>query len=213
MKPQLKIAILDDQKIFVDSLKMAIEIDHESQVVATFTTGKSLLASIETLEADILILDIMLPDLSGLLVFDKIQTAQPSLKIIGMSGLVQPDAFISLWQQNIHGLIHKNDGIMILKQAFEKLTNNERYLSDTLKEKMQNTEIKTVFANLTNREKEILIAIVDGLQTKEIAEKLGIAVKTARCHRENLMKKIEAHSTSDLIRFALQCGLLNDLTH
>lgn len=205
----IKILLLDDQRVFLQSLEMALELENDITVVGTVTTGSAAIKMLKNQPIDLLVMDIAMPEQSGMLVFETIKNEKIDVKVISMSGLMQMNAFQSLWQNGINGLVHKSDPLDILVEAIRTVAQGKRYLAPDLKERMTNFDLN-VLNNLTKREKQVMQAIINGQSNKDAAESLGINVTTVRTHRENLMSKIDAHSTADIIHFALKHGLMTD---
>ena len=125
-----------------------------------------------------------------------------------MSGLVQAAAFASLWEQNIEGLVHKSDPLQVLQAAVQAVAQGQRYLSTSLTKKMSCADSGTLYHELTPREKEVLRALCEGQSSREVSESLGVTLKTARNHRDNLMAKLDLHSNAELLRFGMSVGLV-----
>lgn len=203
------ILLLDDQQIFLQSLEMALELEPEYNIVGAITSGAQAIQKIKSEQVDLLVMDIAMPEQSGMLVFEALRNEKLSIKVISMSGLMQMNAFASLWEDGINGLVHKSDSLDILKTAINTVISGKRFLSPSLQIRMKNMD-ENVLKQLTKREKQVLQAVVAGKSNKDAANDLGVHVTTIRTHRENLMSKIDAHSTADIIHFALRHGLMTD---
>lgn len=207
----INLVLLDDQQIFIDSLSMALSLDERFHVIAATTSSEQLLDLLGKEPVDLLLMDIAMPERSGLSVYDELRKRHSKLKVIAMSGLLQYEAFVALWDQNINGLVHKSDDLERLQEAIVAVVAGQRFLSPSLRDKIKSTESESAYKLLTKREKQILHCITEGLSNKQIAEDLGISLATVRTHRENLMTKIFAHSTADIMRFAFKQGLVADM--
>ncbi|WND03432.1 response regulator transcription factor [Temperatibacter marinus] len=205
----IKILLLDDQRIFLQSLEMALGMDDLFEIVGAVTKGSEALKIIKSHPVDILVMDIAMPEQSGMAVFETIKSDKVDIKVISMSGLMQMDAFASLWEDGVQGIVHKSDPLDILLYAIDRVSRGMRYVSPSLQERMLELD-ENVLKLLTKREKQVLLSIIAGKSNKEAAEDLGVHVTTIRTHRENLMSKIDAHSTAEVIHFALRHGLMAD---
>ncbi|MBF0589512.1 MAG: response regulator transcription factor [Magnetococcales bacterium] len=211
MKNRPRVVLLDDQRIFLDSLHTALDMDGRFDILASHTKGQDALSQLEKSAADLLIMDLAMPEMPGLRVFDQTRRDIPALRVIGLSGLSQMEAIVALWEQGIRGLVHKLDALDVLKEAIVTVMAGRRYMSASLIQQFNQHDQMPRYDELTGREKQVLDGIVQGQTSKEISSVLGINVSTVRTHRENLMQKIDAHSTADIIRFAMAEGLMDTI--
>ena len=203
-----QIAIVDDQSIFTDSLSMALPLDGTVEVRECFNNPLEALDALPELGVEVVLMDIAMPEMTGIELFAALEKTGKRPRIIGMSGLVQAPAFAALWADGIEGLVHKNDSLESLQGAVEAVCQGGRFLSDSLKEKLACDDSAQRYEELTGREREVLRALCEGLSSREVGEALGISQKTARNHRDNLMAKLELHSTAELMRFGMAVGLV-----
>ncbi len=200
------LVIIDDQRIFCDSLAMALEASNLAKVSATYTDGDVAIRSIAGLTPDLVLLDLAMPGKPGRMVFEVLRKKHPQLPVIIMSGQVNVEIFAQLWEQGVNGLVRKHENLDSLASAIELVVSGRRYVSDALRQAIGELDV-TDTVSLTRREQEVMGAIVDGLANKEIASRLNIGLPTVRTHRENLMGKISARSTAEIIAYALRTGM------
>ena len=121
---------------------------------------------------------------------------------------IQVEPFALLWSQGINGLVHKSEPLAHLKPALEQVASGRRHLSAYLAARMRSDSAAELYETLTPREREVLLEIGSGKPNKQVSTDLDLSLSTVRRHRENLMAKIDAHSTADIIGFCLKLGLI-----
>ena len=200
--------LIDDQRIFSDSLAMALEMRGIATAVGQFTDGDQALAALPTLDTQLVLLDLAMPGKPGRVVFEELRAQHPALPVIVMSGQVSIETFAELWERGVNALVQKDEPLDSLSLAIQRVMSGRRYISEGLKNEIRNLANAQGQVSLTPRERQVLSAIAEGLANKQIAGSLGIGLPTVRTHRENLMAKIDAHSTADIIRYAMRTGLV-----
>jgi DNA-binding NarL/FixJ family response regulator len=214
----LKIAIADDHAMFVDGIESILNTEESIQVVDKCFNGESVFAMVKNQEIDVLLLDINLPDMSGIEVAKKLNVEFPNIKIIALSMYNEESIVSEMLKNGAQGYILKNTGRTELVQAIETVASGQTYFSKEVTETImgslskKNTPKKTnmfLVPKLSRREKEVLALIVKEFTTPEIAEKLFISMKTAESHRANLISKLNVRNTAGLVRAAIQHKLLD----
>jgi DNA-binding NarL/FixJ family response regulator len=206
MKP-IRLILIDDHAIVRRGLAALLRADSRYEIVAEANDGEEALARLETVDADIAILDLSMPRLNGLETLRRIAKQRPKIKTIVLS-MYDDDQFVA---QSLH------DGALgyILKQAMddelfgalERVAKGMRYLSPSINlERVEHRHMGRI--DLTVREREVLQLIVDGHTTQAVADILSISPHTATRHRANLMQKLNVHTQMELVRAAAQRGLV-----
>lgn len=207
----INILIADDHKVLMDGFISIFKNVEEFQVVASANNGKEVLELLSKTKVDIALLDINMPILNGVETCKKINKDYPDVKVIALS-MYRQASFIKRMKQNgAKGYVLKDDSADILIEAIHKVHGGEEYYSDQLKNILMNNvfQEKNFDANsITKREKEVLELIAKGLTNKEISEKLFVSDHTAISHRKNLLSKFNAKNTADLVRIAMEKGLI-----
>ncbi|MCH7411034.1 response regulator transcription factor [Belliella sp. DSM 111904] len=209
----IKILISDDHQMFIDGLKSILNFSEEIEVVGQAMSGKEVLSFCERKEVDIVIMDINMPEMDGIETTKKLILSHPKVKILGLS-MHNDRSFISdMLKAGAHGYILKNTGAQDLLAAIKSLHQGENYLGDEVKQTLLNTFIKNTFKQqvsekLSEREFEVLESIASGLTTNEIADKLFISKNTVETHRKNLLYKLGAKNTAELIKNAYKKRLI-----
>jgi DNA-binding NarL/FixJ family response regulator len=209
------IVLADDHEIVRHGLKNLLETDPNFKVVAETSDGLETLQLIERLQPDVLIVDVMMPGLNGLEVTRQVSRRSPQTRVIVLSMRANEAYVLEALRNGAAGYVVKSASITELVQAVHQVTAGRRYLSPPLSEraieayieKAQETE-PDPYESLTRREREVLQLAAEGCTNVEIAARLSISPLTAMTHRTNLMRKLNLHSLAELIRYALQRGIL-----
>lgn len=206
-----RIAITDDHPIVIEGLKNVLDSEPGYQVVATYSNLEATRKGLQEAKADLLLLDINLPDGNGAKICPELIKERPSTQIIGLTNL-EDTAFIKLMLRNgARGYLLKNTRKEELIQAMDTVLSGEIYLPEKIKKLLVNESLGKVQSHfipkLTRREKEVLDLILSEYTTQEIAEKLFISTKTVESHRTNLLQKTGTRNTAGLVRIALEKGL------
>lgn len=209
----LSVMIIEDQTVVREMLTESIKRKGDFEVVATAATGTEGAELALQYQPDILILDILLPDISGVEVLYRLKNCYPEIKILIFSGKVENKIARSLVRDGVRGFVSKNESLPVLYRALEAISQGETSFSmefnQALIGALKNSEgaVDQMAITLTDREREIAVMIAKSLSSKEIAVALSISVKTAQNHRTNLMRKLNVHDSAGVIRFVIRQGL------
>ena len=209
----LRILVADDHDLVRRGLKMLIEAHPGWKICAEAHTGREAVALAENLRPDIAIMEISMPELNGIEAARKIKKVSPNTEMLILS-VHQTDQLIrEIIEAGAKGYIVKSDSDRNLIAAVEALAVHKPFFTSCATEIMlgsirSNGVIsdiaKTVRDRLTPREREIVQLLSEGKSSKEVAAELGISVKTSETHRANIMRKLEIHSVSQLVRYAVR---------
>jgi DNA-binding NarL/FixJ family response regulator len=209
----LRILVADDHDLMRRGLKSLLESHLGWSVCAEAHTGREAVAKAEELKPDIVILDITMPELNGVEAARRILKASPNTEILVLSVHYSDQLIRDILDAGVRGYIVKSDSDRDLVIAIEALANHKPFFTPRATELILNnfnskggtTEIPDVIGDrLTSREREIVQLLSEGKTSKEVASILGISVKTAETHRANIMRKLEIHSVSELVRYAVR---------
>ena len=207
------VMIIEDQTVVREMLMHVIEDKLNYSVVATASTGKEGVELALQHQPDILILDIKLPDISGVEVLYRLKNSYPEIKILVFSGKIEGKIARCLVRDGVRGFVSKNENMSQLKTALEIIARGETCFShefnDALITALKNPEVTVdqMAMMLTDREREVAVMIAKSFSSKEVAVELNISVKTAQNHRTNLMRKLNVHDSAGVIRFVIRQGL------
>jgi two-component system response regulator NreC len=213
----IRILLVDDHEVVRGGLRMLIENQKDMVITGEASTGQEALQLAETLQPDVILMDITLPDLSGIEATRRLLQTGCQSKIIALTIHEDEQFFFEMLQAGACGYVPKRAAPEDLINAIRMVDRGEVYIypllakllvDDFLQRTSQESATKATMDDLTPREQEILVALADGESNEEIAAKLYISKHTVARHRENLMRKLELHSRSELVKYAIRKGLI-----
>lgn len=212
MDPLIRVTIVDDHEIFRSGLKMVINKLGYAKVVAEAADGVEFLELLEQEETDIVLMDIEMPRLNGIEATKKAIERMPSIKIIALT-MFKEDAYIqSMIEAGVKGFLIKNIRKEVLDRALQAVYNGKTYYSEELWDYFTKSVTKEDKPGsdlaLTKRELEVLLLMAEGLNNKEIGERLFVSERTIVGHKSNLMAKTNTKNTVSLLAFAIRNGLI-----
>ena len=182
-------------------------------VVGEASDGSQLLEMVEHLAPDIVLLDISMKETGGLEALQRLKRVRPQSKVLILSMHTDPALIMQALESGAHGYLLKDTTATELEHALEALRNNERYLSPAIAHTVINQALTRTQKNppevadshnLTARQLEILRLIVRGKSTREIANGLGLSIKTVETHRSQIMKRLQIYDVAGLVLFAVR---------
>ena len=207
---KVRILIAEDHQLVRDGLKWRFSIESQFDVVGEAADGHAVIAQLETLTPDLLLLDLGLPGIGGEEVARIAKTMQPRLKIVVLSGNVQVEAVTRALAMGVDAYIAKQDDYSELFTGIEAVMRGGTYVAASLAEKVAALKLRSgsyESPTISAREREVLRMVAAGSSTKDIAKELGLAVATVRKHRENVMGKLELRNSAEVTAYAMQNGL------
>src|SRR5215468_10191091 len=209
----LKILVVDDHDIIRRGLKDLLNAKSGWEVCAEAKTGKEAVALAEQLKPNIVVMDISMPDLNGLEAARRIHKSLPKTGILILTMHFSDQLVREVIEAGARGYILKSDADRDLVAAVDCIANRRTFFTSRASEMLlggqapQNANVEPrlpLRSRLTAREREIVQLLAEGKSSKEVAVALGISVKTAETHRANIMRKLEIHSVSELVRYAVR---------
>lgn len=181
-------------------------------VIGEANDGSQLLEMVEQLSPDIVLLDISMKETGGLEALQRLKRVRPQSKVLILSMHTDPALIMQALEAGAHGYLLKDTTANELEHALEALRNNERYLSPAIAHTVitqaltrnKNQPEPALSHNLTARQLEILRLIVRGKSTREIANGLGLSIKTIETHRSQIMKRLQIFDVAGLVLFAVR---------
>lgn len=199
---KIKLLIVDDHRILVAGLKKLFENSATVQVTGVAFSGKECRSAIIKELPDVILLDINLPDASGIDLCKEIKSQHPEIKIVALSSFNEYAIVRRMLENGASGYVVKNAMPEEIKMSVEIAANNASFLCEEIDLLMRKRSKNPIW--LTPREKELLKLIVDGFTNHEIAEKMFLGVETINSYRKNLLIKLGAKNTAILVRMALE---------
>ena len=213
----MRVLIADDHEIFLDSLSMLIATFAEVEVVGNCKNATEVLNFLQKNEIDLLISDYNMPVMSGIELTTLLRQKYPNVKVLMLSVSEDAEMIREAFLAGVWGYMMKRAGKVELKKAIESIKNGQRYFSESvvfelmrlgLSDTIPKAEISQEMKQLSEREIDVIRLIVNGLSSKDIAEKLFISPKTVETHRYNILRKLGVKNTVGIIKYALKNGLV-----
>lgn len=206
VKP-VRVMLVDDHTLVRRGLAALLRADNRYEVVAEASDGEEALLRLESVDADVAILDLAMPRLNGLDTLRRIARQHPKMRAIILS-MYDDDQFVAqALHDGAYGYVRKQAMDDELFGALDRVSQGKKYVSPAIDlERVENRQLERI--DLTDREREVLQLIVDGHTTQSVAQILSISPHTATRHRANLMQKLGVHTQMELVRASVERGLV-----
>lgn len=212
METKRKIVIAEDHTILRAGLRALLAAQNGLEVIGEAGDGREAIRKVDTLQPDLLLIDLSMPKLNGIDAIREIKSQHPEIKIIVLTVHKSDEYIIAALRAGANGYMLKDASQNELLLAIDYVINGKTFLSPSISDKLVdavlNTDKKDKPAagldNLTAREREILKLVAEGNTNKKIADHLCISLKTVEKHRSNLMKKLDLRNTAALTAYAIE---------
>jgi len=211
----IQIIVVDDHRLFRMSLKIAFKGHHRDiHIVGEADCGDELFRVLATTPADLVLLDINLPDVWGVEVARRLRKEYPDMKILAVSAENTAETILGMIEVGIHGFVSKRNGDPNeLATAIRTVMDGGEYFGRDISAIIFDVYVSkkktaVVTAEFTPREREIISACRDGLLGKEIGERLGISLHTVNSHKRSIFQKLGINNTVEMVQYALKLGII-----
>ncbi|OFY72284.1 MAG: DNA-binding response regulator [Bacteroidetes bacterium RBG_19FT_COMBO_42_7] len=209
---KIRIIIADDHQLFRNGLKILLNAFPDFEVTGEASNGEEFLRILRNTKAEIALMDINMPEMDGIEATRKGLRLCPDINIIALSMYGEEEYYYKMVDAGAKGFVLKDSDISEVKEAILTVRKGGSYFSQELLyhviQKIKHRENENKIANLSKREKEILMKICEGLSNQEIADNLFISKRTVDKHRANLLGKTNSKNTASLILFAIKNKLI-----
>jgi DNA-binding NarL/FixJ family response regulator len=219
MAEKKTIIIVDDHVLFREGLRAIIERDATFEVVGEAGNGGDALKIVQEVKPDVVLIDISLPDQSGIELTRDVLKFSPKTRIIIVSMHSKIDYIVSSFRAGATGYVVKESASENLIQGIKTVLIGDFFMDTSVSQKivkklagLQKKEIKVpdaAYDTLTPREQEVMALVAEGHSTNEIGEMLFISPKTVENHRSSIMRKLDLHNTIDIARYAAKLGIID----
>lgn len=206
-----RILLVDDHEIIRKGLRSVLEARRDWEIIGEATTGRDAVKKVEELKPDVVVMDISMPEMNGLEAVRQIVKLVPRTEVLVLTMHESEDLVREVLEAGARGYLLKSDASRQLISAIEALRVHRPFLTSKVNEVVlmgylgrKPLKGETSGGRLTPREREIMQLLAEGKTNKEVATTLSISVKTAETHRTNIMRKLELHSISELVRYAVR---------
>ncbi len=205
----IKVYIVDDHAVVIEGLYSLLQKDRDIEMVGYAHNAANCLQHFISHTADVILMDISLPDMNGVDLCKVIKKNYPGIMVLALSTFNQGTYVRKMMESGANGYLLKNADRKEITDAIKMVVQGKTYLSfDAGQALKSDTKLQNALPPLTKREKEVLVYIAEGLTNTQIAEKLFISVDTVDSHRKNLHNKLNVKNTAMLIRFAIENKLV-----
>jgi DNA-binding NarL/FixJ family response regulator len=209
----MRVLVADDHEIVRRGLCSLIKEHPGWEVAAEASDGREAVEKTKELKPDVTVMDISMPSMNGLEATRQIVKDQPGTKVLVLTVHDSDPLVREVLDAGARGYVLKTDAGRDLVTALEALRRNKTFftsrvaqlvLDGYLKRDFEPSEVNTRRSSLTARQREIVQLLAEGKSSKEVAVSLGISVKTAETHRANVMRRLDCHSVSEIVRYAIR---------
>ncbi len=215
---KIRLLLVDDHEIVRAGLRMLFLAEEDMEIVAEAGSGSEALTAVSQTRPDVVIMDVAMPGMSGIEATRRIKEASPETAVLALTMHEDEQYFFEMLNAGASGYVPKRAAPDDLVSAIRAVSQGQAFLYPSLAKLLvqdflqrsdgEGGDEETAVTGLTPREREVLIAIAEGHTNREIAEKLVISVKTVDRHRENIMRKLNLHNRVELVKYAIEKGLI-----
>jgi DNA-binding NarL/FixJ family response regulator len=207
----VRIALLDDHLLFREGLRALILAQPDLTVVAEGSEARELYALLDEAAPDVAVIDLALPGSSGISATQAVARRWPACRVLVLTMHASADHVTRAFAAGATGYAIKEQGAQEVLDAIRRVAGGERYVAPSIPESfLAGTGAGTDLATLTPREREIFDLILASRSNRDIADYLGLSIKTVETHRAAINRKLGAHSTADLVRLAVRLRILSE---
>jgi len=212
---KIKVILVDDHNIVRDGLKILLMNLPDIEVIGEVATGADLFDLLKLKMPNVLLMDILLPKMSGIAITEKLRREFPDIKVIMLTASINDESIIDSFKAGALGYLSKSIQREELIQAIKEVNSGKEYLaksiSETVLDNYKKAKDRTINQHyeITTRELQIIELFTEGLSYKEIADKLNISTRTVESHKNHIFEKLEINSIADLVKYAIRHGIIN----
>ncbi len=213
---KIRLLLVDDHQVVRSGLRMLLASESDVEIVGEAGTAQEALDAVRLLKPTVVLMDIGLPDLSGIDATREIKRTNPEVAVVALTIHEDEEYFFKMLEVGAGGYVPKRAAPEELLTAIRAAAAGEVYLYPSMAKLLvkdylaqnRSSEAAATLDGLTTREQEVLRYLAEGVDNEGIAEALTISIKTVARHRENIMQKLGLHSRSELVRYAIRKGII-----
>jgi DNA-binding NarL/FixJ family response regulator len=216
MSSPFTVALVDDHQLFLDGLRAVLATQMDLKVVASTCQPRGAVAAIRDSKPDVVVLDLMMPGLSGISIVRELLREAPDRRVLALSMIADEPSVAEALDAGVRGYACKSQSASEVVEAIRDVALGHTYLAPqlagTVLLSQPGKRRPRPLDKLTAREREVFDLTVAGRSTREVATELTISPRTVETHRARILRKLEAHSALDLVRMAANWGMLNGVS-
>lgn len=213
---KIRVLLVDDHAIVREGVKMILAKEPDFEVVGEAQDGRQALELVERMNPNVVVMDISMPGMGGIEATQQVKERHAGVNVIALTMHEDESYVFKLLRAGASGYVLKRAAAQDLVQAVRAAAKGEAFLYPSVARKVVEDYLKRVetgeererYDGLTEREKEILTHIAQGLSNQQIAQKLYISIKTVQTHRAHILEKLGLHDRTELVRYAIRKGLI-----
>lgn len=214
----IQVLIVDDHAVVRAGLRMLLESDKSLEIVGEGENGEDAIRLSQTLTPDVILMDVSMPKVDGVMATRRIKAAAPKQAVLALTIHEGADYFFQMLQAGASGYVPKRAAPEELLRAIHVVAEGNVFLEPSIAKDLVSDYLTRVqvghvehdaYDGLTEREREILTCIAEDATNTAIANELSISVNTVERHRENIMRKLNLHTRTELVKYALRKGLIS----
>lgn len=213
----IRVVIIDDHAVIRAGMRMLLESEPEISIVGEGERGEDALRLAKELKPDVVVMDVTMPGMNGVEATRAIKAELPDVAVLALTIHEGTDYYFQMLQAGASGYVPKRSAPVDLIRAIQTVAAGQVFLEPSVAKeivadyliRVQQGAEQDSHDHLTDRERQVLILIAEGHTNLEIAEALCIAIKTVERHRENLMRKLNLHSRTELVKYAIRKDLIS----
>jgi two-component system response regulator NreC len=213
---KIRLLLVDDHQVVRSGLRMLLASESDVEIVGEAGTAREALEAVRQLKPTVVLMDIGLPDLSGIDATREIKRTNPEVAVVALTIHEDEEYFFKMLEVGAGGYVPKRAAPEELLTAIRAAAAGEVYLYPSMAKLLvkdylsqdRSTDTASTLDGLTGREQEVLRYLAEGTDNQEIADALVISIKTVARHRENIMQKLGLHSRAELVRYAIRKGII-----
>lgn len=205
----IRITITDDHAIVREGLAALLSTRTDMEIVGEASTGRQTLDLVQRTQPDVAIIDLALPDIDGFEVVEQLRTLAPQTAVVLLTMHRSRQHVRRAFALGVSAYVLKESAGADLIEAVRAAHQKRRYISPTLADVLLEQDEPSPLERLSERERQVLVRVVRGMSSAEIAEELHLSPKTVETYRSRIMDKLDIHDIPGLVKFAIQEGLIS----
>jgi two-component system response regulator NreC len=216
MPKKIRLLLVDDHQVVRAGLRMLFQAEKDMEIVGEVDSGEEAIEVTRALKPDVVLMDVLMSGMSGIEATRRIKDAYPETAVLALTMHEDEQYFFEMLQAGASGYVPKRAAPDDLVSAIRVVSQGNVFLYPSVAEflvkdflQRSDSEATSPIPELTPREREVLTYIAEGYTNREIAEELVISIKTVDRHRENIMRKLNLHNRVELVKYAIEKGLIS----